>query len=84
MNNAGYGFRDNIVDVDFSEFDRLFDTNVCSVITLLCHILRKTNDIACQWQLLINSQNRPWILGQSVSKLIQLIQHGLGINEENL
>lgn len=46
INNAGVAIKDNIVNVKMSEFDRIFDTNVRSVIQLtkLCvpH-LEKTN-----------------------------------------
>lgn len=34
INNAGFGIQDNVTDVNLSEFDRVFDTNVRSVITL--------------------------------------------------
>lgn len=34
VNNAGFGIRDNIEEIDLSEFDRVFDTNVRSVINL--------------------------------------------------
>lgn len=34
INNAGFGIRDNIIEADLAEFDRLFNTNVRSVINL--------------------------------------------------
>lgn len=34
VNNAGFGIRDNTQEIDLSEFDRIFDTNVLSVINL--------------------------------------------------
>jgi len=34
VNNAGFGITDSAIDVDLSEFDRVFDTNVRSVLNL--------------------------------------------------
>lgn len=34
INNAGIGKQDNVIDADLSEFDRIFDTNIRSVIKL--------------------------------------------------
>lgn len=49
LNNAGYGIQDNVLEADISEFDRLIDTNVRSIIILtkLCvpHLAKTKGNI---------------------------------------